>query len=131
MADEVKPTIFVWYCKGCAHPVEVPIPDYIKRVEKLRCECGKTEEERIAKWVSMAAIALFLSLFGSCVASHHYSTEQVKAVAEKHEIYKNGVAPFMQPDYDVKQKVEQPTPTDVKPPIDPRATPHPAGGDKK
>jgi hypothetical protein len=130
MADK-DPTIFVWYCKGCAHPVEVPIPEYIKRVEKLPCECGKTEAERTAKWISMAAIALFLSLFGSCVAHNHYSTEQVRAVSEKYEVYK--VAPGagfpMTPDYGITEK--KPAPPTDKPPVDGRAAPHPAGGEKK
>jgi hypothetical protein len=124
----------MWYCKGCASPIEVPIPEYAKKVERIPCECGKTEEERIAKWVSLGAIALFLSLFGSCVAHNHYSTEQVKAVAEKYEVYKKvpGTGYPMGPDYDITEKkpAAEKAPEPTRPPVDGRA-PQPKKEEKK
>lgn len=89
MADKPKRIILVkGNCENCSKPVgvEVEEPDPVVQTVKEACKCGMTEEERIAKWVSFGAMALFLMILGCCSSNHYFTTQQIKAIKEEYQV---------------------------------------------
>ena len=113
-------------CKGCGELIEIPPVEPKVVVKTEPCRCGMTEGTRqnrhVAAAVTITFVSLMLCIFGSCWASHYYTTEQIKALPEIFEVKKvlpqNKAFPNM-PGYTVDPKA-QTDPDAPGPQVDPR-----------
>ncbi len=62
-------------CPDCGHRFQTK-PEVV--IQKEACKCGLESEARVARSISLAAVALFLSLFGGCWVTAHYNAEIAK-----------------------------------------------------
>jgi uncharacterized protein with LGFP repeats len=129
-------------CKECASMIEVPIPEpkEVEKIVKEPCKCGLTENARTSRhWAVAVAIAVVVITFGisgSCVADKHYETGKITAETEKLRAQTAGNEKEMREMsaelqkyktfFEEWKKLPGGPPEVPRPPIDSRATPHPA-----
>lgn len=131
-------------CKFCDNMLEVPLPEPVtieKRVPEP-CKCGLTESARQSRhWaITFAIVGTFavLSLFGGCGTAHFYEPERLRAETEKIKAENASCQKKMEEMAAELQKYKTffeewkklpgspQSPEMPRPPIDSRATPHPA-----
>ncbi len=113
MPDSPKRLILAkGHCGICQSPVSVEVeePAPLVQFAKEPCKCGRTENERVARWFVFGAITLIISFTGSCITNQYFTTQQVKAMTEKYQVRpSNGDDKrlFNEPDYVVEPKKDQ------------------------
>lgn len=129
-------------CKHCDNIVEVNIPEpvTVEKIVKESCKCGLTENARQSRhWaITVGIVGTFavLSLFGGCGTSHFYEPERLRAETEKIKVQNDSNEREMQAMsaelqkyktfFEEWKKLPGGPPEVSRPPIDSRATPHPA-----
>jgi hypothetical protein len=97
----VEPRSAFFICKHCSTANEQPFPEVRVITQKERCQCGLSSDTRISRaWATALGVAVSIAIlagFGSCVADHYYTTEQIKALPAGYQVerkpYKGGLGP--------------------------------------
>lgn len=94
-------------CKNCGAVNQQPFPE-VRVITKLDpCRCGISTDSRTHRsWATALSIAgsiLILSAFGSCVADHYYTTEQIKALPKGYTVEHKAIGDAMGPEYKVRK----------------------------
>lgn len=110
MADENKvtePRTAYFGCKDCGAINQQPFPE-IRVVTKVEpCKCGIDSDSLAQRYWALALATagsiLILSVFGSCVADHYYTTEQIKALPLEYKVEQVQNGNRLGPDYKVRE----------------------------
>src|SRR5574342_18914 len=89
MAEQPKRMILAkGHCGTCQSPVSVEVeePAPLVKVETAPCKCGKTENERVSRWIAFIAVTLITMGMGTCTMHDYFLTQQIKSVAEKYQV---------------------------------------------
>ncbi len=62
-------------CPDCGHRFQAK-PEVV--IQREPCKCGDSTEARVARAFSYAVMVIFLSFFGGCWATAHYSAQIAK-----------------------------------------------------
>lgn len=114
MAEQAKRMLLAkGHCGTCQSPVsvEVPEPAPVIQTKAEPCRCGKTEGERTARWAALGIMSLFFCILGCCSSNHYFTTQQIKAIAEKYQVRKatmNDKPFFNSPEFVVEEKPAPP-----------------------
>lgn len=90
--DEKKPDprVATFLCKHCSAVNQQEFPEVRVITMKEPCKCGVSSDSRIVRsWSTALGIAvsiLIVSGFGSCVADHYFTTEQIKALPRDYKV---------------------------------------------
>lgn len=94
-------------CKNCGAVNQQPFPEVRVVTKSEPCRCGITSDSRtsrhIATAVGLAVSIAILAGFGSCVADHYYTTEQIKALPKGYTVEHRAIGDALGPEYKVRK----------------------------
>jgi hypothetical protein len=92
------------HCGTCQSPVSVEVeePAPLVQTKTEPCRCGRTEAERVVRWVIFGLVGLFLCLTGSCITNQYFNTEAIKHVKGRYEVKEDtSPGPEIKPKYEI------------------------------
>lgn len=94
-------------CKNCGAVNQQPFPEVRVVTKTEPCRCGISSDSRTSRhWATAVGFAVSIALlagFGSCVADHHFTTEQIKALPKGYTVDHRQVGDAMGPEYKVRK----------------------------